>query len=34
LLYGAGLRLQESLELRGKDVDFDLNQSLVQRGKG
>jgi integron integrase len=34
LLYGAGLRLQECLELRVKDVDFDLNQLLVGRGKG
>ena len=34
LLYGAGIRLQECLELRVKDVDFDLNQMLVRRGKG
>ena len=34
LLYGARLRLQECLELRIKDVDFDLNQLVVRRGKG
>jgi integrase len=34
LMYGAGLRLEECLELRVKDVDFDLNQLLVRRGKG
>lgn len=34
LLYGAGLRLQECLELRVKDLDFDLAQVTVRQGKG
>lgn len=34
LLYGAGLRLNECLSLRVKDIDFDNRQIIVQRGKG
>jgi integron integrase len=34
ILYGGGLRLQEALQLRVKDVDFDLRQLVVRSGKG
>ncbi len=34
ILYGGGLRLQKALQLRVKDVDFDLRQLVVRSGKG
>ena len=34
LLYSAGLRLNECLRLRVKDIDFGMNQIIVRHGKG
>jgi integron integrase len=34
LLYGTGMRLNECLNLRIKDVDFGMNQIIVRDGKG
>jgi integron integrase len=34
LLYGTGMRLNECLSLRIKDVDFGMNQIIVRDGKG
>jgi integrase len=34
LLYGTGVRLEECVELRVKDLDVDRNQIVVRRGKG
>ncbi|MFH1023893.1 MAG: integron integrase [Planctomycetota bacterium] len=34
MLYGCGLRLQECVELRVKDVDFDRGMLTVRAGKG
>src|SRR5437867_465833 len=34
LLYGSGLRLQECLQLRIKDLDIELQRVIVREGKG
>jgi len=34
LLYGAGLRLMECLQLRVKDIDFSSNEIRIRSGKG
>ena len=34
LMYGAGLRLQECVELRVKDLNFDRRELVVRDGKG
>jgi len=34
VLYGTGVRLEECLELRVKDLDFDRQQIVVRRGNG
>ncbi|MGA7936544.1 MAG: integron integrase [Kovacikia sp.] len=34
LLYGAGLRIKESLRLRVKDIDFAQNQLIIRDAKG
>lgn len=34
LIYGCGLRLQECLRLRVKDIDFEQNLVVVRSGKG
>lgn len=34
ILYGSGLRLMECLQLRVKDIDFELHEIIVRGGKG
>ena len=34
MLYGSGLRLNECLRLRVKDIDFGYYQIIVRDGKG
>ena len=34
LLYGSGVRIEECVDLRVKDLDFDRHQIIVRQGKG
>jgi len=34
LLYGTGVRIEEGVDLRVKDLDFDRHQIIVRQGKG
>ena len=34
LLYGTGVRIEECVDLRVKDFDFDRHQIIVRQGKG
>jgi integrase len=34
LLYGAGLRINEALQLRVKDIQFEYRQVMVRSAKG
>ena len=34
LLYGSGLRINEALRLRVKDIDFEMQQVIIRGGKG
>jgi len=34
LLYGTGVRVEEGVDLRVKDLDFDRHQIIVRQGKG
>jgi len=34
LIYGAGLRLQECLQLRVKDIDLEQSTVIIRSGKG
>ena len=34
LIYGTGLRINECMTLRVKDIDFDLRSITVRAGKG
>jgi len=33
LLYGSGLRINEALRLRVKDIDFEMQQLIIRSGK-